>query len=151
MRPLCDALGIVTRSQLARLRRSAVLAKRLRALRIATAGGPQTVHALHLEAVTLWLVTIDPSRVSDEARPRLLVYQEWVREKVWQAFAAEMGWSRGVTTTPASTDPSILSLEQVAEFGRALTTMAEQQIAFQHKQTDAAVLLRLRYVRPKYR
>ena len=141
VRPLCEALGIFARSQLARIRRNEVLGKRLRLLRLETAGGPQTVQALHLEAVPLWLATIDPSRVSDEARPRLLVYLEWVRAKVWQAFATEMGWSRGATTT-TTTDPSILSLAQVAEFGRALTTMAEQQIVFQHAQRQAMTEVR---------
>jgi hypothetical protein len=138
LRPMCDALGIVARAQITRIKRDEVMAEHLRSLRIDTPGGPQTVQALHLETVPLWLAGLEPSRVQEEVRPRLRVFKRWVREKVWEAFATEMGWAP-MATAVVTTDPTALSLEQVAELGRALTTMAEQQLAFQRRQEQAMI------------
>lgn len=142
LNPICEALGVAPAAQVRRIRRDDVLAEQLRFLRIDTPGGPQTVQALHLEAVPMWLATLDTARVKEEVRPRLRAFKLWVRQKVWEAFAAEMGWSQATGATPATADPSLLSLEQVAEFGRALTTLAEQQIAFQREQTQAMIDVR---------
>ena len=117
------------------------MAEHLHSLRIDTPGGPQIVQALHLETVPLWLAGLEPGRVKEEVRPRLRVFKRWVREKVWAAFATEMGWA-STTAAVATTDPSALSLEQVAELGRALTTMAEQQLAFQRQQEQAMLIVR---------
>lgn len=141
LRPLCDALGIVARAQITRIRRDEVMAEHLRSLRIDTPGGPQTVQALHLETVPLWLAGLEPGRVKEEVRPRLRVFKRWVRQKVWEAFAAEMGWAPA-TVAVVTTDPTTLSLEQVAELGRALTTLAEQQLAFQRQQEHAMLEVR---------
>jgi hypothetical protein len=140
--PICQALGVAPAAQVRRIRRDDVLAEQLRLLRIDTPGGPQTVQALHLEAVPMWLATLDTARVKEEVRPRLRTFKMWVRQKVWEAFAAEMGWSQATSAPPTATDPSLLGLEQVAELGRALTTLAEQQIAFQHEQTQAMIDVR---------
>ncbi len=43
LRPMCDTLGIVSRSQITRIKRDEVMAEHLRSLRIDTPGGPQTV------------------------------------------------------------------------------------------------------------
>jgi hypothetical protein len=141
--PICEALGVAPAAQVRRIRRDDVLAEQLRPLRIDTPGGPQTVQALHLEAVPMWLATLDTARVKAEVRPRLRTFKLWVRQKVWEAFAAEMGWSQATgSASPAPADPSLLPLEQVAEFGRALTTLAEQQIAYQREQTQAMIAVR---------
>ncbi len=140
--PICEALGVAPAAQVRRIRRDDVLAEQLRPLRIDTPGGPQTVQALHLEAVPMWLATLDTARVKEEVRPRLRAFKLWVRQKVWEAFAAEMGWSQATGATPAPADPSLLSLEQVAAFGRALTTLAEQQISYQRAQTRTMIKVR---------
>jgi P22_AR N-terminal domain/ORF6C domain len=140
--PICEALGVAPGAQVRRIRRDDVLAEQLRLLRIDTPGGPQTVQALNLEAVPMWLATLDTARVKEEVRPRLRAFKMWVRQKIWEAFAAEMGWSQATGATPTATDPSRLSLEQVAELGRALTTLAEQQIAFQREQAQAMIEIR---------
>jgi len=139
LRSMCEALGVSYQGQVARIRRDEVLADGLHVLRVETGGGAQSAQALHLECVPLWLAGLEPSRVREEIRPRLRVYKRWVRQKVWDAFAAELGLPR--TTAPASADPTALSLQQVAELGRALTAMAEQQLAFQQEQTQVHGIL----------
>jgi len=142
LNPLCEALGITPHGQVARIRRDEVMAERLQAVRLETPGGPQVMQCLHLEAVPLWLAGLKPSRVKSEVRPRLVTFKRWVRQKVWEAFAAEIGWSQRVTTPASATDAALLSLEQVAELGRALTTLAEQQLAYQQDQTAAMLAVR---------
>jgi len=139
LRSMCDALGVSYQGQVARIRRDEVLAEGLHTLRVETGGGVQSVQALHRECVPLWLAGLEPNRVKEEIRPRLRVYKRWVRQKVWDAFAAELGLPQ--TTVPAPVDPTALSLQQVAELGRALTAMAEQQLAFQQEQTQVRGLL----------
>jgi hypothetical protein len=134
LRSMCDALGVSYQGQIARIRRDEILAEGLHSLRVETGGGVQNVQALHLECVPLWLAGLEPSRVKEEIRPRLRVYKRWVRQKVWEAFATELGLPQ--TTVPAPGDPTSLSLQQVAELGRALIAMAEQQLAFQQEQTQ---------------
>ena len=141
LRPMCDALGIVARAQITRIKRDEVMAEHLRFLRIDTPGGPQIVQALHLETVPLWLAGLEPSRVKEEIRPRLRLFKRWIRTKVWEAFATEMGWAPTVAAVTTS-NPTALSLEQVAELGRALTTMAEQQLIFQRQQERAMIAVR---------
>jgi hypothetical protein len=139
LRSMCDALGVSYQGQVARIRRDEVLADGLRTLRVETGGGIQGVQALHLECVPLWLAGLEPSRVKEEIRPRLRVYKRWVRQKVWEAFATELGLLQ--TTDPDPVDPTALSLRQVADLGRALTAMAEQQLAFQEEQTRVRGIL----------
>src|SRR2546422_1431077 len=54
LRPICDSLGISYPTQITRIKKDEVLAEGLRQLRIMTAGGPQTMQCLELEAVPLW-------------------------------------------------------------------------------------------------
>jgi hypothetical protein len=139
LRSMCDALGVSYQGQVARIRRDEVLADGLHTLRVATGGGVQSVQALHLECVPLWLAGLEPGRVKEEIRPRLRVYKRWVRQKVWEVFATELDLPQ--TSSPAAADPTALSLQQVAELGRALTAMAEQQLVFQQEQTQVRSIL----------
>jgi len=146
LRPLCDALGIKSYGQVARIKRDDVMAEGLRALRITTVGGTQVMQCLHLESVPLWLAGLEPSRVREDVRDRLRVYKRWVRQRVWEAFAAETGVGQGMasTTGPVATtlDPNTLSLEQVEQFGLALVTLARQQLAFQEQHAHEMIEVR---------
>lgn len=68
LRSMCDALGVSYQGQVARIRRDEVLADGLHSLRVETGGGVQSVQALHLECVPLWLAGLEPSRVKEEIR-----------------------------------------------------------------------------------
>ena len=74
IRRVCEALGLGHGAQAAKLRakpwgRVSFLDTR------DTAGRVQPAAYLHLEALPMWLATIEPSRVSEEARPRLERFQ----------------------------------------------------------------------------
>lgn len=145
LRPLCDALGVQINGQIARIKRDEVMAEGLKQVRVETDGGPQIMQALHLESVPLWLAGLEPSRVREDVRPRLRVFKRWVRQRVWEAFAAEMGLTQAMTPAEGQApeiDPTVLSLEQVVALGRALVTLGEQQLLFQQEHRQDMIEVR---------
>ncbi len=71
---VCDALGIAQQAQLSKLKGKpwAVVT-----MSVATAsdGKNYEVACLNLDALPMWLATIEPNRVSESARPKLVAYQ----------------------------------------------------------------------------
>jgi len=137
IRPMCQALGVASQMQIARIKADEVMAENLRRVRIATPGGPQTVQALHIESVPLWLGTLEPSRVREDLRPRLIAYKRWMQRRVYEAFAAEIGWTRPGPPVPAPpTAAAPTSLAYIEQMALAIAHMAHQQRIFEHDLTD---------------
>jgi len=137
IRPMCQALGVASQMQIARIKADEVMAENLRRVRIATPGGPQTVQALHIESVPLWLGTLEPGRVREDLRPRLVAYKRWMQRRVYEAFAAEIGWGRPGPPVPAPpTTAAPTSLEYIEQMALAIAHMAHQQRVFEHELTD---------------
>ena len=136
IRPLCHTLGIASQMQITRIKADEVMAENLRRVRLATPGGPQTVQALHIESVPLWLGTLEPSRVKPDLRPRLIAYKRWMQRRVYEAFAAEIGWGRPGPPIPAPpTAAAPASLEYIEQMALAIAHMAHQQRAFERDLT----------------
>lgn len=130
---LCENLGLARRSQVLRVQRHAVLAKGLIALQVRTDGGPQEVQCLRLDLLPLWLSGVQASRVKPEIQPKLVRYQEDAATVLWQAFKPQILVEQ--TAITHQIDQHVLQqLQQIAEMGRAITRMAEQQIELQHQQ-----------------
>ena len=83
---LCDNLGMQRRNQMDRLRNHEVLTQGLATVTIDTAGGPQDAECLRLDLIPLWLTTINPRRVSEQVRPKLVRYQIEAASVLWAAF-----------------------------------------------------------------
>ncbi len=138
IRPMCQALGVASQMQIARIKADEVMAENLRRVRLVTPGGPQTVQALHIESVPLWLGTLEPGRVREDLRPRLIAYKRWMQRRVYEAFAAEIGWGRPGPPVPAPpTAVAPASLEYIEQMALAIAHMARQQLIFEHDLTDA--------------
>jgi hypothetical protein len=130
---LCENLGLARRSQVLRIQRHAVLAKGLVILPVTTEGGPQEAQCLRLDLVPLWLSGLQSGRVKAEVQPKLVRYQEEVAVVLWQAFKPQL--LVGTTTDdPINDGLALQQLQQIAEMGRAITRMAEQQIDLQRQQ-----------------
>ncbi len=132
MRSTCASLGLQPNGQLRRIRADEVMAEGLREVRVRTATrGLQTLQGLRLDVVPYWLSGIEPRRTKPELRERLVTYKRWVVRRVWEAFAAETGIER----SPAPAAPAVaptgqeMTLEQIAQLGIAITTLARQQMA----------------------
>lgn len=130
---VCDALGMRTPAQARRIRAHAVLQNGLTLLSIQTEGGPQALQCLRLDLVPLWLSGVHASRVKEALRPKLERYQAEAAEVLWQAFKPQI-LIETEDSIGASDSTAIVHLQQIAEMGRAITQMAEQQMEVQRKQ-----------------
>lgn len=75
-------------------------------------------------------------RVKDELQDKLVRYQHDAADVLWQAFKAQILVETGDALTP-STDTELVQLAQIAEMGRAITRMAEEQLEMRRR-VDAA-------------
>ena len=127
LRPLCRNLGIQWSAQRKRLYRDPILAKGVVMMDTPSAGGDQQTLALRLELLPGWLFGIETSRMDDEARKEKVDrYREECFRVLWQEFQ-----SRIAPPSPAAEQG--MSLAQIADFGRAITQMAEQHLALQEQ------------------
>lgn len=137
---LCENLGLNRTSQLRRVQRHEVLNGGLNVFVIETPGGVQPVQFLRVDLIPLWLSGLHASRVKADIREKLVRYQNEAAVVLWQAFKDEIVVSD--TTAPTPIDQvARQQLEQLAELGRAITRMAEQQLDLQARQQHVEVRL----------
>ncbi len=87
---LCENLGLQRDGRAQRIRRHAILSDVVVSIEILTAGGPQQVQCLHVDALPLWLSSIQASRVKEELREKLIRYQKEAATVLWQAFRPQI-------------------------------------------------------------
>jgi hypothetical protein len=131
---LCDNLGLDRSGQVQRIQRHEVLKDGLITVPVQTEGGAQTMQCLRLDLLPLWLAGIQAKRVKDALREQLIRYQREAAQALWREFRAQI-----LVTDPgqeASTElsPAMVQLHQIAEMGRAIVAMAEQQMEIQRQQ-----------------
>jgi len=132
LRSVCVSLGVAPTGQVRRIQADEVMAEGLREVRVRTATrGLQTLQGLRLDVVPYWLSGIEPRRTKPELRERVVTYKRWVVRRVWEAFAAETGIAQSPAPAAPATPPlgQELTLEQIAQVGIAITTLARQQMA----------------------
>ena len=134
---LCENLGLARRGQVLRVQRHAVLSQGLITLQVQTDGGPQQLQCLKLSLLPLWLSGVQASRVKEDLQDKLIRYQHEAADVLWQAFKPQIiDEQRDELTT--STDAELAQLAQIAEMGRAITRMAEEQIEIRRRMDAAA-------------
>ncbi len=86
LRWICENLQLLPRGQIARIRRTEVIADDLVYVQVQTDGGPQTMATLVLRAVPYWLATIDTRRMDKDSPQRLeiLHYQREVVDVLYE-------------------------------------------------------------------
>ncbi len=134
---VCEALGLKRWSQVRRVQHHAVLNTGLVTLLIQTEGGPQETQCLRLDLLPLWLAGVQASRVKPELQAKLVRYQTEAAVVLWQAFKPQMLVAEPDTevTTPR---PATHQLQYIAEVGRAITRLAEQQLVLEQEQQGLA-------------
>ena len=130
---ICDALGFKRWSQARRIQAHSVLSTGFVTLTIQTEGGPQDAQCLKLDLLPLWLAGVQASKVKAELREKLVRYQTEAAGVLWQAFKGQIVVDEAAII-PAEDDHAIQQLQQIAEMGRAIVRMAEQQIELQRQQ-----------------
>jgi hypothetical protein len=131
---VCDALGFKRWSQARRIQAHSVLSTGFVTLTIQTEGGPQDAQCLKLDLLPLWLAGVQASKVKEELREKLVHYQTQAAGVLWQAFRGQIVVD-DAAIVPSDDDAAIQQLQQIAEMGRAIVRMAEQQIELQRQQT----------------
>ncbi len=102
LRWICENLHIDPAAQVARIKRTEIIAEDLVYVQVETGRGFQTMPTLVLDSTPYWLATIDTKRVKDSAqRLEILHYQKG-------AVAALFAWasSQKAVTPPANLVPS---------------------------------------------
>lgn len=98
IRRVCEALGIAVQGQLTKLRGKPWAG--ITMIVTPSSSGDQRTAYLHLDALPMWLATIEPSRVSAEARPRLERFQIECARTLRDHFFGSSGHS----AAPAAAD-----------------------------------------------
>lgn len=102
LRWICENLGIDPAAQVARIRRTEVIADDLVTVQVQTEGGFQNMPTLVLDSAPYWLATIDTKRVKEPGqRLEILHYQK-------KAVAALFAWAASLkaVAAPANVVPS---------------------------------------------
>ena len=124
---MCSALGLDAQAQRRRIERHAVLSRGLGVAKLATPGGAQSAYVLRADLVPLWLSGVRASAVNEDARPKLVRFQEEAAAVLWEAFqAGELSADFGQLLEQA--DPEARAAYQMA---LAVVKLARQQIVLQ--------------------
>src|SRR5215207_3908335 len=134
---LCENRGIARNMQSRRIRTHEVLNEGLVEITIQTEGGPQVAQCLRLDLLPLWLSGIQSARTKPEVREKLIRYQKEAAQVLWQAFKPQI-IVESDTELATSTDAELAQLAQIAEMGRAITHMAEEQLEIRRRLDAAA-------------
>ena len=114
LRPLCELIGVTWPGQFERVRRDTILSEEARAVSVTLTARrdsrTQTVEmlCLPLELLNGWLFGINPNRVKEGIRDRLLRYQRECYRVLFEAFQEGR----------LSEVPDILDVEALAAAGR---------------------------------
>ena len=126
---LCDNLGMNRPSAARRVQQHEVLQEGFVTLHVVTDGGVQAVQCLRVDLVPLWLAAISAKRVKPELRDKVVRYQREAAQVLWQAFRP-----RVMAHEPASSSTALGELQRIADLGRAITRLAEQQMDLEREQ-----------------
>ncbi|HEX8682682.1 MAG TPA: phage antirepressor N-terminal domain-containing protein [Ardenticatenaceae bacterium] len=130
IRQMCELLGIGYQGQIDRIRRDAVLQKYEAEVLVANpeGGGAQATNCLALKYVPGWLFGITASRVREEVREKLILYQEQVYDIIWQAFRDEVA---PLAREKFEIKPPLDELAAIEQMGLAIYRLARQQRAME--------------------
>ena len=113
LKPVCEALGIDPKSQRAKVQRDPVLSEGGVMVTLPTPGGPQEVLGLRLDLLNGWLFGIDSSRVRDEVREKVILYQRECYRVLYDHFHRP---------------PPPLAPQPLASIGENLTVIERKQL-----------------------
>jgi hypothetical protein len=80
-----------------------------------------------------WLFGISTARVKPELQEKITRYRRECFRVLWEAFKPQM-MAQETAIEPATDSQPLQELQQIAEMGRAITRMAEQQMEIQRQQ-----------------
>lgn len=135
VRQMCQLLGVSYQGQIDRIRRDPVLQKYESevVLESSEGGGAQITNCLALKYIPGWLFGITASRVREEVREKLILYQEQVYDIIWQAFKEEVD---PLVRERSDIPPPLDDLAVIEQMGLAIYRLARQQRAMEARLTN---------------
>lgn len=129
---LAARLGLVGAKEERRVRAHALLASAAKRLEVETEEGDSLVRlCLKVELVPLWLTTVDPGEVGEQAaRARLELFQREVASALWQAFRPQGFDSGDIVVSPRQQQDHA---EQAYVGAMAIAAMARQQLLIERQ------------------
>lgn len=127
---LCERLGLNRAAQEKRIRAHAVLASGSRKLRVERENDTMMALCLRADLLPLWLLGVDAAAVTDEARPRLELFQRESASMLWQAFKPQ-GFSTEDELLPNRHEQTPAEQAYVAEM--AIATLARHQMLIERQ------------------
>lgn len=124
LKQICHNLGIDARSQRKKVKDNPAFEGRWGDITLPSAGGPQRMFCLDLDAFSIWLGMLNPSRVKESIRAGLILYQRECMRVLREYFFG-----------PVPSDPPTqaqLSLLQA----RALVELEQKQLSQQAQQKE---------------
>jgi hypothetical protein len=126
LRWICENLGLAPNGQIARIKRTEVIADDLVYVQVQTEGGFQTMPTLVLDSAPYWLATIDTKRVKDtEQRLEILHYQKG-------AVAALFAWASTPRAIAAPTN--VVPAEPITQPARPAPDASIEEWIYYHQQ-----------------
>src|SRR5207249_3060204 len=96
--------------------------------------GPQAMTALPLKILPGWLGKLQPTRVREGLRAKIIRYQQDCYEVLWQAFKGEI--------LPDAAPAPLSGVELAVENARAILQLAEQHLELERRYTTMADYMR---------
>jgi hypothetical protein len=127
---MCEALGLERAVQERRVRAHDVLAEGARTLKVELGDNVVSALCLRIDLVPLWLTGIDAARVSEDLRPRLMLFQRECASALWQGFRPQ-GFGLEDDLVPIRHEQSPAQSAYVSAL--TMGTLARQQMLIEYQ------------------
>ena len=132
IRMMCESIGLAAEDEVRRVREHPVLAQGLRMVNVTLGGRVRSVAALIHTMIPYWLAAIDPARVNDAVRDKVVLYQTEVANTLAQLY-----YGADAVPMPIATDPATQALQQrTADLMRELRLARDALLATQHAHAE---------------
>lgn len=133
-RPLVESIGMDFASQHRRLNGKS-WATIVKTTTVGADGKNRDMTTIDVRTLTMWLATIDENRVSEEARPLVVAYQNEVADVI------ESYWANGGAINPRATEHQIKALIRQSQMQMELCQAAKGLIRAEHLEAKARIIL----------
>lgn len=134
LRSLTEFMGLTWPPQYQRIQRDEVLSKHVQMVEVTAADGKRyETLCLELPYLPGWLFGISANRVKDDIKETLLRYRDECFNILWRELQSTF-------KPPATQSQPTSTLEQVRGLALAIATLAEQQMALEHRVDEAGEL-----------
>lgn len=134
LRGMVENLGLNYSTQVEKLKRKSWAGLSTVSV-VAADGKSREMTCIDLRTLTMWLATIDENRVSEEARPLVVAYQQEVADVI------ESYWSNGGAINPRANEHQINALMFQARSQMELCQAAKGLIHRDHLEAKARIIL----------